>query len=818
MFTSVLALVIFGLPAPQQPSTALRMQSILKSVVQETGAKLLSVGSWISQTNYRDPLKFAAGSDHDLRLLMPPGTTAEDANQAWRAVRQKIIEKVRAEFGKDASKVLANTNFYAPSQLMSGVETQADALERFAKLGQVPNLGYSGKVTASTPMKLAEGLYGPGAGAYTQAYERSAGRLFYSVNGKVYSGMADLVHEGEGIAKYTVSGSASTAFQWAAHAEEAMKASSPEAVAKYLARLERDLVKARDLARLPVNTALRAELAEMASKLRANPRALTSLEGPLTSLLHRASLEGALLSRFDRGGLAQKAILRVAIDGIEAGNKVGKALTAALEKIPGSLVVEGMVTMFSTYMASRSLGEEDYMSALSHVSPLFVELGPAASMLIVQSILEAAKENGYDFVANRQSAFDLLEGIFSATGRVDERKYTVDQLVDSFHTEEALKAFVQSRAAQAADRGFGDVSGRHDMGTAEAIFTHCYPIIFGAWQQVRDGLVEEITKLADGIEANDIQLAYMPNPAQITKGEPLTVTVSSIASNLRLGQSLARIRANLGRLLGATEPIFANAVTTWTPKGAETSLSGERAFSFAQPGIYPVQYEIRVGIGSANLPRGSFLLRDVIRRASIDVEVLPGEGKAEPPPPTAGTTSGTYPSSPYRGTQVVYEISGVSVAKQKDDNGAASAARYRDIRFKLPLGTVRAKGHVSYGEQNEVYGPWSSARARLRVVVYASDKLSEADVRAKLNALKAQLPPDLFIFAGGQFGVTRETTKQIKQGESLQFDFTLDLSWLSKLPKELVQIVSVEFIANSAMNGGVNDVIVAAAGTWERPK
>lgn len=817
VFTSLVAFALLTPPGSQDTSTAVRMQAVLKRVVQETGAKILSVGSWISNVNYRDPLKGANPSDHDFRLLLPPGVPPDEANRTWSMLRQKIIDKVRAEFGKDAPRVLASSNFYAPSQLMRGVETQADALQRFVKLGQVPNLGYAGKVTASTPMKLAEGLYGPGAGAYTQVYERSAGRLFYTANGKVYSGMADLVHEGEGIAKYTVGGSGSTAFQWAAHAEEAMKANDPSSVTKYLARLERDLVKARDLARMPTNTSLRAELSAMAAKLRANPGSLASVEGQLTNLLRKAALEGALLSKFDRGGFAQKAALRVALDSLAAADSVGKALSAALEKVPADLLAQGVVTMISTYMTSRSLGERDYMSALNNISPLFVSLGPAVSMMIVQSILEGVKSSGYDFMANRQDAFDLLEGFYTGTGDIGERKYTIDQLVDSIHTEESLKAFVLARANQAADRGFGSATGRHDLATAGSIFARCYPIIHGAWQQVRDDLTAEALQLIDGIDSGDIQLSYTPNPAQPAKGQPLMVTVSVMESNLKLGEALARIRAILLRLLGPKEAVFAIATSTWNPLGEETSLSGERVFSFGQPGIYPIQYELMVGIGSASLKKDSTLSKNLVRRASIDVEILPTGAKTEPTPPPAGVASGVFPVTPYHGTQITYEIAGVSLRDQSDEAGGASAGQYRKLRFQFPLTSIHAKGRITYGPQNEVYGPFSSAIATIKVVVYPSDKVNESNLQAKLKAVQS-LPAGLEIYGGGQYGLTRRTTRQISQGESLQFDLVADIRWINELPAELVEMVSVEVTLSAALNGGFPDVIVTGSGVWEGPK
>jgi hypothetical protein len=61
----------------QDSSTAARMQEVLKQFVREAGYQVIGVGSWMTGTGYQPGI-----SDHDMRLLMPKGTSIEEARRA----------------------------------------------------------------------------------------------------------------------------------------------------------------------------------------------------------------------------------------------------------------------------------------------------------------------------------------------------------------------------------------------------------------------------------------------------------------------------------------------------------------------------------------------------------------------------------------------------------------------------------------------------------------------------------------------------------------------------------------------------------------
>lgn len=620
----------------QDTARALRMQNVVKRLVQETGLQVIGLGSWISGKGYVPGV-----SDHDLRLLMPPGTGPETANRMWGVAQQRLRELIRQEFGSRAPEVLSHTNLYPPTQLMRGVTNPQDALERFIQYKRVPNLGYTGAVTERTPARFTEGMYGVGAGTYVQAYERQAGKLFYSHQGKVHTGMTDLVHLQEGLARYSLHGAANTAGQWAAHLADAIQAGNPKTVLKYLERLELDLTKARDLAQLNTNTALRQELRQLIGKLRANPRALSSLRSAVAQAASRATMEAALLSRYDRAGTLQRGFIRLALDGIEAKNSLGKALNslfAKLPRVPADKIAQSVVTYFSVVSSSRQLGEGNVVTAASEAGLSLAGLGPGLLMQLTTAMLEGTKEAGYEFVAGRQEAFDLLEGIFTAFGRegVSDRRYTLDQLVQNIHTEERLAAFVRARAAEAATRESNE--GRaHDAGVAEAIFNRCFPVILRAWLARREMLAAEFFDLMEALAENPLVLVCQPSPVvELDTSHKAHVTVSPLVLDQSSAEKLERLRQILEILLGRSAKPYVNIYDSWTAGGKAGPTRDSVVYTFTQPGFYPIRLDREISLGAADVPKDCPFVRHLKRFAIVEVQVKSKTPKPPPQPSAEG--------------------------------------------------------------------------------------------------------------------------------------------------------------------------------------
>ena len=637
----LLYVLVLGLQGPllaQAESTAARMQKVVGTFVRETGNEILGVGSWMSGRGYRDGLSKAVqqASDHDMRLLLPRGTPPDQAAAAWRAANGRLQELIRAEFGDDAAKVLQNTNLYPPTQLMAGVDDPAMAMLRFRQYNQVPNLGYTGAVTAETPTHLAEGLYGEGAQRYIQTYERSSGKLFYKYGDDVYKGLTDLTHLSEDAVRYTVRGTAGTAYQWSTHCGDALRAGDSTSVIKYLSRVESDLAKCRDLARLPTSSPLRSQIQSMVKRLKANPGALDESYAALRSLLRSAQTEAAVLARIQHPNFVEREAARQILKGLESQNELGQAVREMMDKLPSvpmSTIINGICLTLGTYFASRSLGEGDMVSVYTSIAPMFTGLSPALMMLIAQFVIEGARDAGYDLVAGRQEAFDLLDGIFVG-GDVAARRYTIDELVANIHTEEGLHSFVFARSREAADRGFGPANHQHDVQTAEAIFNRCYPLIHYLWQAKRAELIVELQTLREAVASHGLLLIAEPSPVKLVDGRA-EVTVTAVGTDPDDGERLARCKAILRTLLGVHANVYAIVTGQWQPAGAGQDSYRRRFVVTQDAGPRVVTIEQTVDIGAANLPWGSTLSYQIKRQASVVIEIA-GEPRAPKAEPTTG--------------------------------------------------------------------------------------------------------------------------------------------------------------------------------------
>ncbi len=202
---------------------------------------------------FKDGIESSAATELEKRIKTKLSKTIEDPQKV-----DKIIKGMRKEIRSNA-KMLANefasrTNLYPPAQLMEGVTTEAQAAARFKKLGAPPTVLYENgeKLSEKVFQETAEGIYGKGAKSFIQNYEDKAGKVWYkdAKTGKIRTGFVDLVHLEEGYGKYTAEGVASNAQQWALKAEHAMEHGDYRSAFKYTRRIEKDLTKGTDLARL----------------------------------------------------------------------------------------------------------------------------------------------------------------------------------------------------------------------------------------------------------------------------------------------------------------------------------------------------------------------------------------------------------------------------------------------------------------------------------------------------------------------------------------------------------------------------------------
>ncbi len=600
----------------------LRIQHVVKNFVAETGHVIAGSGSWISGVGY------AAGkSDHDLRLLMPQGTSSAQARGAWREARDGLVRAIRREFGDRADEILRKTNLYPPSQLMTAVEDAADASRVFVRAQQVPGLGHSGSVTPKTEFRFVEGLYGDGSQAFAQFYEQNKGRLFYKSGNVCVAGATDLAHFEEGRALFTVSGTAHTAQQWGDHALEALAEGDARVVNKQLARLERDLAKSRQLAGMTTNTSLRGELQEVQRLLNAAPERARELTGRIRNLVARAQSEAGMLKVFGSSGPLRQGIVRILMDSVSAGNDLSKLLQKAYAPVSRLCTFENLCKVVVAYFAVKQISRafaDSWLATAKEAAAFYTLLPTGTLILITDSILEQAKENGYILVAGSQEAWDLMAGVYSAWGRagVDpdpRRRFTLDDLVNNYQTEAPLKTLIFSQSLRASCRNLGGIGDDIDRSVADAIYEKCMPVILQAWNWQRDELFGEYTELARAIQHSPLLIFYAPAPASTANG-PVTITATARSLAPQLSEQLDRMDKIIKLLCGKRAAVPVD--YEWTPTGSgDAERTSIRKFTFTQPGIYPVKAHLRVWPVAPGIELSNRLLirRDVWGEADIEV-------------------------------------------------------------------------------------------------------------------------------------------------------------------------------------------------------
>ena len=645
-------------PAPAQGLDA-RMQRVVAKFVEKTGASVMTVGSWVK--GHFDP----ATSDFDMRLVIPKegaGTSARQLAQ-WQEARRSLTSLIQEEFGSQAGSILGRTNLYAPGELMTGVADSEEAVARFRQLGTAPNLAFKGTVGPNTPVKvmekITEGVYGAGAQTYVQGYEQSAGRLFYKSGEKCVTGLSEMAGTkafedlGEG-ARYTASGSANTAGQFAEKALGELAAGRGDKVAKQLERMELALTKSRSMSAIPLDEAYRSELVSMRDLLKKNPEQLGEVGGKLARLLARGRTEAAILRSMEGAGPMRGMYLKVMLDGVQAGNKVGALMDKLMAQVPSWVDVGGAMNFWvmcvGTQATSQALGKGDkieaigtsaeYLKWLAVSGQSLAAFGPLVMAELTAAILTEARAGGYEMVAGSQNAWDLMEGIYSAWGRVDvdpdpRRRITLADMVTRYQYENRLKNLVWGQALRASTRHLGEATAEADQGVAEAIYSQCWPVIREAWLWQRDCLMTEYLASAAELIRTPLLISYKPLPAQ--PGQQFSCEAASL--DRKLSERLDRMEQIIRVLYGPGSSLVVD--YNWTPTGVSVGdRRWQRGFTYPDPGTYPTKVTLAVHPNTAHTltePR-IMLQREV--SALVDVVV----GGAPPICPACGKPAGTNPN------------------------------------------------------------------------------------------------------------------------------------------------------------------------------
>ncbi len=662
---ALIVVLIMGMSATvcrAQTASNLRMQKVLKRFIRNKprGVQVVGLGSWI-KGKFSDVLK-GGTSDFDMRMFSPPGTPASVAEKQWKRARNELRGMIIEEFGKDASKVLRKTNLYAPSQLMTAVEDSSDAARRFQKLQAVPTLSHSGPVSATQAGRYSEGLYGKGSKVWTQSYEAGKGRVFFSHNGKAYTGATDMVHAVEGRGKYTTSGMGNTTMGWVEHAADELKHGDARAVAKHLERIDRDLHKGRDLARIKSDSSFRKEVQSLVDDLKKPGTNIKALTGRIDDVLRRGRFEAAILKRLDDAGPAQRALLKGLMKSAELKGKAWKLICKAAKKAPVGAIFDGLIISAMAYSVADTANKRSITEALAKAIPDLAGLVPGLMVEITDACLEDAKAAGFTMVANNQKAMDLIAGVYTARGREQAfgrtgKKYdigSIDQLVRTYKTRSKLEAFVSIRAHQASARQAGNATGEADKKVATQIYEKTFPFILKKWEAKRDEYRREYIRLLNKLRTAPLVLVYSPNPAVMpADGKPLLLKLKAMYPGTDMPKIYQRMRELLNIL--TVKGSYIATTVKFTAKGKPGRTDMELVVSAPKPGEYRSGVKIRIEVGATSLGDAGIRRQDINRVAAIEVAVLPPKT-----PGGYGSFAGRFAGKVNRGT-INFTIKGAQV-------------------------------------------------------------------------------------------------------------------------------------------------------------
>lgn len=514
----------------QAPKTNDVVKGIVKNFISSSSGQnvqMIGLGSWISGGNYRDPLgNFKVPSDHDIRIVVPAGTTDDEALNLWKIAHNNLKEKVYQKFGPvKAQKILESINVYPPEQLVKGVKSSQEAADLLNNVYKTnPNLG-------GNPV---EGLFKDSSKGWKQAYEAKKGRLFYfdKKSGVVVTTAPDLVHAQEGLGKITMGGMAETADDWIEHLDDAIKKRDPIAIKKYLQRIDSSLEKSKDLARISQDDYLKKIIDKIDDS--ADDISDELLE-EINAGVRQAKFESKALNVLSKGNFDKYSRIIAGI--LERNNpkwaKFKNALSTISENIPIDTLLQGVFMTFDAYQATEAYKDGDTEGAFRNTFASIISslgLHVAIPAALTNAIIEDAKENGYILMVSRQDCEGLLVGECNMIGRTSVLQEEDKVFTKAFETILAEKdpktdaefdsvfgPIIQYNARKCADRGFnGKISDFVDERVGDACWARCSGMLRDKWNKARVGQLAEQSAMAEQFKAevlnSTVNINYEPDP------------------------------------------------------------------------------------------------------------------------------------------------------------------------------------------------------------------------------------------------------------------------------------------------------------------
>jgi hypothetical protein len=580
LFLFILLPVIL-IAAPPPPSNL--VSQAMDSVLLDMGNPFLKVikqGSWIAGKEYRNPLQnLLDPSDHDARLFISlDEVSPERAREVWKAYQGRLRKKIfamaqKAGYSSDEIQlILKSVNFYPPAQLMKGIEQNEQAIERFLRMGNYPNLLEVGDEAAeglyTTPTKFIRQGYETGARVQVAELVAEEGSDSYKL---VHKATAEVEHAAEAVGEANLKGYVQSAEYSLNEAQKALKEGKLDTVKKNLKRAKDRLKSARQLGGVTadggavkdlealesqVDDAIKAafESADDAKAMLAKSKQLANKLG--NEIAKKTTVEMTILEAMaDKASVRSRAFLK----GLLEGEGKWASLRVNLEEASGSalstfksgarlayknwfmsLIALWELKEFPTAIEKEGVGKASArlattIAGLANPTFGYAQLFSMIFMTTGELLVDWISQYGYGAVVGRQDCMDLIAGIYTVPGRehnIEEKTceqiQSDGQLACRIYDSHGLRRHLQAGRtfrqdlippylmallnchAKAASKHYDDYESVHDAGVQEALVNKCIQPVLKTWLDARQMVVNEADALRQGIEEQSIRVVASP--------------------------------------------------------------------------------------------------------------------------------------------------------------------------------------------------------------------------------------------------------------------------------------------------------------------
>ena len=668
LLIAVLLLVPMILCAASVPPSQLVNQA-MDGVLLDMGNPFLKVikqGSWISGEGYRNPLtNLLDPSDHDARLFISlDDVSPERAREVWKAYQGRLRKKIfamaqQAGYSTDEIQLLLKSvNFYPPAQLLKGIGKNEDAIARFLKMGNYPNLLEVGEEAAeglyTTPTKFIRQGYETGARVQVAELVAEEGSENYKL---VHKATAEAEHAAEVVGEANLKGYVQSAEYSLNEAQKALKEGKLDTAKKNLKRAKDRMVSARKLGGVSAEGAAVKELdalekqideaVELAFKSSDEAKAIISKTKDIANRLGGDAMKkttvdlAALETMAAKNSVKQRAFLK----GILEGEGKWATLRVNLEEASGSAISTlksgAQIAYKNWFLSLMALWElKEFPAAIEKegaakasarlattiaglANPTFgyAQLFSVIFVTTGELLVDWISSYGYSAVVGRQDCMALIYGMYTVPGReqiVEEKG--CEQIVDDrqlacriYDTHGLRRHLAEGRSfrqelvppfmfallnchAKAASKHYDDLESRHDESIREALVNKCIQPILKTWLDSRQLVVNEIDALRQAVEEQPVTVAA--SPSNLKKKGTARLSVVNTFDDATARRDIA----DRARCLGG---VHAKPSVTrdhvWTINGREFAKTWDRSsteIALDAPGTYEVcvaiVYEWRV--------------------------------------------------------------------------------------------------------------------------------------------------------------------------------------------------------------------------------